>query len=440
MNGYLWSVDWIQPYESAWGIIEKIKYANCISNAEFLIHFAKDYKPYKHNSYWDLSWIDSERFISKMNFDVDRCNQETLKNILGILVFQKNSFDLLYRENLTYCPVCIKTGYHSIFHQLLLFKVCPIHDIELTSKCPKCGRSSLYQLDYGSETNIFKCCCGYSFVDFNDPFSYSAQWRNTVFSLNDQVCRWVEINTNANENTKVFLLREDPGHKVTIDFSNIVSVMTGGCKYKNDIEYHKMSSLNSCDYRSFREDIEDQLYFRMLGIFKSIARQNKKKNTSRAKLRVVKLHGILIGINEEYFDRFVKSDGYKTLGYLSWRSLVEYQESISFVEFHLTHCRLGSNFSHSPYRRRLSYGYVYYLFMLQWACIQNICKDNTIDAFCLFDCFIACSLQNIYDNIMENIRMYDHLLRYTFLELPSLFMVISLDNSKTFEFYYFKSK
>ena len=32
MNRYLWKREWCWPYESAWSIIEKFKYANSISN------------------------------------------------------------------------------------------------------------------------------------------------------------------------------------------------------------------------------------------------------------------------------------------------------------------------------------------------------------------------------------------------------------------------
>lgn len=32
MNGYLWKKEWCWPYESAWSILEKFKYANTISN------------------------------------------------------------------------------------------------------------------------------------------------------------------------------------------------------------------------------------------------------------------------------------------------------------------------------------------------------------------------------------------------------------------------
>lgn len=124
MNGYLWKKEWCWPYESAWSILEKFKYANAISNDSIqsaislrtststMIFIEKLYI-YRQSK---LAEDDFFRFfqISPNHFDV-------------LNVFKGNDYNHLVRKELYYCPTCIRVGYHSFLHQLTFVGECPFH-------------------------------------------------------------------------------------------------------------------------------------------------------------------------------------------------------------------------------------------------------------------------------------------------------------------------
>lgn len=47
--------------------------------------------------------------------------------------------DFLFEERLRVCPVCLECAYHSVWHQLRVLRVCPLHNIPLKTECQYCG-------------------------------------------------------------------------------------------------------------------------------------------------------------------------------------------------------------------------------------------------------------------------------------------------------------
>lgn len=112
---YVWNPEWIQPYESYWSIIKKFCFVNVLSSNLFKLRFGT---------------IDGE---------------EDLENILGFSRSQyiREQESMVYSRIGTYindektirpyiwiCKKCNKNGFHSIFHQISIFKNCIYHQNE----------------------------------------------------------------------------------------------------------------------------------------------------------------------------------------------------------------------------------------------------------------------------------------------------------------------
>lgn len=124
MNGYLWKKEWCWPYESAWSIIEKFKYANAISNDSLpeiislrtttsTMIFTEKLYTYRQAKFSEDDFLEYFQ-ISPTHFDT-------------LNVFKGNDFNQLFRKDLYYCPTCIRFGYHSFLHQLTFVDLCPFH-------------------------------------------------------------------------------------------------------------------------------------------------------------------------------------------------------------------------------------------------------------------------------------------------------------------------
>lgn len=122
---YVWKSEWCWPYESAWSMIEKFKYANAVTNNMFksLIELRSS----------TSSWIPSEELyiFRRSNFSIEK-----FYNLFGINrkhfsfldVFYGNDLSQLLHNDIYYCPKCMKFGYHSYFHQLKFINTCPFHN------------------------------------------------------------------------------------------------------------------------------------------------------------------------------------------------------------------------------------------------------------------------------------------------------------------------
>jgi len=124
MNGYLWKKNWCWPYESAWSILEKFKYANAISNDSLrkiislrtstsTMIFTQKLYVYRQSQFSEDDFLEYFQ-ISPTHFDT-------------LNVFKGNDFNQLFRKELYYCPTCIRLGYHSFLHQLSFVDLCPFH-------------------------------------------------------------------------------------------------------------------------------------------------------------------------------------------------------------------------------------------------------------------------------------------------------------------------
>lgn len=183
-----WKKDWIQPYESIWGIIEKFRYANKLQTIDVIRFFANKELRKKRNinptvkAYRNLIYVscfDSEKSKEILGLDLCEYNEKMINQLLGPVSNSITRREKYFRENLTFCPICIKKGYHSFFHQIKLFNRCVYHNVSLENTCKQCNKRMHYEL---TQSNDPFCC------NFNHPFTqintltFFMSWKNNGFS------------------------------------------------------------------------------------------------------------------------------------------------------------------------------------------------------------------------------------------------------------------
>jgi hypothetical protein len=141
-----WSADWIQDYESPWGILEKFMWANAIDGNTILELIGnKNVKQLKkisnagsrHRSLVYFSSIDSNMSQKIIGMDLKEYHDNLVEKLIHIIPNIKyvNNY---FHSNLSYCPICLRKGYHSILHQLKIFDFCAFHpEQKLIVRCVK---------------------------------------------------------------------------------------------------------------------------------------------------------------------------------------------------------------------------------------------------------------------------------------------------------------
>jgi len=191
---YTWRKLWIHDYESPWGILQKFQFANSASYNDILNIFSISRLEDKIKC---NSWSDRDKDLTNLS----RLDGEQLINILGVNIKKENNKNIIalidklsdvylkchiinidriitkyIRSQLTYCPECIKDGYHSIFHQVTLINKCPFHLIDLISVCPNCNARIDYKICDKSFLEPFRCICGYWFLSNNTIKNFVTRW------------------------------------------------------------------------------------------------------------------------------------------------------------------------------------------------------------------------------------------------------------------------
>lgn len=125
---YLWKTQWTWPFESAWSILEKFKYANAATNDIFktalnMKSTATSMQACNNLWIYRKAVVDMEKFIDF--FDIPKEHFSPLDSL------RNNDLYSLVKENLYYCPICMRVGYHSYLFQLSFIYKCPFHNVDL---------------------------------------------------------------------------------------------------------------------------------------------------------------------------------------------------------------------------------------------------------------------------------------------------------------------
>jgi hypothetical protein len=207
-----WNHGWISPYESLWGIFEKFKFANCATVKDIYRLYGTDYvKNLKsqtigrpHRDCIRPSGLDHDLIKSAFTQSLLQINERNIDRLIGVLPSRPRNRYSYIRNELFFCPECMKSGFHSLFHQFKLLHECPYHQIPLGKGCPNCKKTHAFELTDETTQEPFRCLCGYSFLDTIVEKSNLPNWKQ--MSLNElksqKIKDWLNLNNEEIERLK----------------------------------------------------------------------------------------------------------------------------------------------------------------------------------------------------------------------------------------------
>ena len=161
--GYIFDVDWVEPYESLVGILWKYVKMNSFATpwlVEQIINSALPVDPYAARlSATDIDCVHAAKLIG--------IPLKIVQNGVAKSGGMRKRSDVL-----RWCPQCMAHGYHGIVHQYEDVIQCPVHAERLHSTCARCGHTNAYHLSVVLLESAFKCpTCGnrYAFQDRSNP-------------------------------------------------------------------------------------------------------------------------------------------------------------------------------------------------------------------------------------------------------------------------------
>lgn len=204
---FVWNRDWIHSYISNWCIFERFKFSNALNNNDILGIFGNNnVKTVKRiasvgdylRNLVSLSGIDKEKSIEILGVNLKSRNSLIYKKIKPILGL---TYAYAIREHITFCPSCIKFGFHSIFHQMSLFKTCVFHPNEpLVDSCEKCGKILGKYLLSNLSNPPFTCECGFCLLDNNNNvISIFNSWKNKYTIKDEELLTLLSLYKNHKE-------------------------------------------------------------------------------------------------------------------------------------------------------------------------------------------------------------------------------------------------
>lgn len=199
---FTWSSDWIQDYESPWGILEKFMWANSIDGNTILELIGNENVKqlknisnagYRHRSLIYFSSIDPKMSQKIIGINLIGYHDNLVEKLIRIIPNIRYESSFFY-SNLSYCPICLSKGYHSILHQLIIFDHCAFHpEQKLIDKCVKCNQlMPEYIINKGSK-EAFRCNCGYHFLDSENIRTLFSSWKKPLEIQNKIINSWLKL-------------------------------------------------------------------------------------------------------------------------------------------------------------------------------------------------------------------------------------------------------
>lgn len=145
--GFGWRSSWVNPLESLWSILRKFEFFNQATLKQMQDFFGTDpitRLPWLSRKRLDLRWYGGfDPLLLERAFGVSRL---TLDESTVIPFVVEAEHDVLTSQYLRFCHSCLKEGFHSSLHQLLLVRNCPLHEEPLTIRCRHCQTRVDYTL------------------------------------------------------------------------------------------------------------------------------------------------------------------------------------------------------------------------------------------------------------------------------------------------------
>jgi len=137
---YVWNQNWIQKYEMYDNIIKKFKYANQISETNFVNEFVNGDK--------------EQKLIDTLGFSKNEYQKDLNNMVFSRIGNSINNVDSII-SNPRICTKCYLKGFHSVFHQILIFSNCIYHKKEKLIQYSDIWRNNLNLLNiYNGELKI----------------------------------------------------------------------------------------------------------------------------------------------------------------------------------------------------------------------------------------------------------------------------------------------
>lgn len=355
-----WDNNWINLYESPWSILEKIKYANEITT-EDLVELLEINKNLNENS--NIFGICTElikQIESQFNEAITANLYEDTQQALGSF-FNENDLAKYFRPFVTYCPICIKEGYHSIYHQLIFKNECFIHHVPLKIGCPNCGGKIPFNKP-ASRLKGFTCICNYNYLSKSSFAEVITSWND--FSSNQYSFSYLLSKAELEKHSYLYYLAPAVNH-LQLDDIHKESIISKDIR----ILAHAAIQIKAFSCTAATAAIEkdlDYLYILYINAYKTIAKHLRNVtpsiNNYVSHLKSIELllkHNL--GNNSNYTYQSISVEGF---AYLMWRTDVEGHHSYSSVHSRLDYRELNANFD--AMKNILNHSKLFYFFYKEY--------------------------------------------------------------------------
>jgi hypothetical protein len=185
----VWNDSWKASYISAWGIIERFRWAN-VASAEDIISMMGAVSTRSNTLRRRFSELSERRVQEVLDYSILGSIETFLGEFLPFIDYSSSS--AYFDEKLRWCPICVQQGFHSLFHQLVFLDKCPYHDSPLVQKCKACNSTIPYSIN--RTRTAFSCLRGHKLYDdtvdrYGQRWSESSELRVVLSMLRD----WTEL-------------------------------------------------------------------------------------------------------------------------------------------------------------------------------------------------------------------------------------------------------
>lgn len=188
---YVWNDEWINRYESAWNIAEKV-YASNISLELYNRYTGSTVHGIKYHYQKPLLMYFKGVFKPQQVRTVAEYMED------AAIAFQILSNDCYFIDHkLRFCSICARNGYHSFLHQLTFMDTCFIHRRRLVNLC-QCNFSySLSGKKKYDELVPFSCVNCRTLMPYPESTDGIVnKWKNTEIRKRVNTSKFLEISTS----------------------------------------------------------------------------------------------------------------------------------------------------------------------------------------------------------------------------------------------------
>jgi len=188
-------------YDSAWGVAHKVAWLNNHDPSK-LQYAALDLTCKRYHPRWSArDYIEGDWLAHRIEHKPIENGAEVrqLSDVPAVLHAHTGTSLLgpqalhLLSNRLRACPRCLRSGYHSIVHQIPAIRECPLHEgTPLVDRCARCGRPfGEFRLRRSGDGFACVGCCT-SFLDVGGLRYVSQPWLETERNVIGPIVQWAK--------------------------------------------------------------------------------------------------------------------------------------------------------------------------------------------------------------------------------------------------------